>query len=141
MPATKTFLLLSSLPASLVAVGDMPGGDPRPMLFWYVALAVPTLVSVAVGILTIFEFFNRRGESAKAASLGGYVTHVQMNGELEKVYQAVKNGVRDGLAEMKEDITRIEREQTKLGNTSQAHGNDISRLDERTSKLAAARRH
>jgi hypothetical protein len=114
MPATKTTLLLCCLPASvLAATGESSAAvpaaaDPRPMLLWYAALAVPVLVSLIVGILSIVEFFSRAADKRKAEGLGGFVTHTQLMSELDKVYDTVKRAVTDATASLVHDIHKLE---------------------------------
>lgn len=127
-------MLCSALPAALFATGDVTGGaaDPRPMLLWYVALAVPTLVSLVVGVLSIVDFFARKSDHSKAAALGGYVTHPQLSAELEKVYTAVRNAVKEGTS----DLARDMRDLTKSVNANAA---ELHRIEGQLEGLPARR--
>lgn len=80
------------------------------MLLWYVALAVPSLVSLAVGVLTIVDFFGRKRADEKAAGMGGFVTHSQHTAALKEVYDYVRMEVRGAVSEFKEAVKELTRD-------------------------------
>lgn len=139
MPAARTILLCSSFPTALIATAES-GADPRPMLLWYAALAVPALVSLIVGVLSIVDFFSRRSAAAKADSLGGYVTHPQLNAELGKVYDTVKSAVKDAMKDVKGIIEKLDHEIDAVRNTATAAAVDIAALEGRVEGQGGGKR-
>lgn len=139
MPAARTILLCSSFPTALFATTAEGGADPRPMLLWYAALAVPALVSLIVGVLSIVDFFGRRSQAAKAESLGGYVTHPQLNAELGKVYDTVKLAVKDAMKDVKGLIEKLDHEIDAVRTTATAAAVDIAQLEGRMDAGAGKR--
>ena len=147
MPATKAIFLLFSIPCTLLAAGEVaaPAGpalpaDPRPMLLYYVALAVPSLIAVLVGILSIVEFFTRRAEAGKARALGGYVTHPQLLAELAKIYDTVKEAVGSAVRDVKAETAELKADMKAAERNVQTNSADIATIEGRIEGLPALRK-
>lgn len=103
------------------------------MLLWYVCAGLSVLVSLVVGVLAIFDFFARRRQEARAAETGGYVTHPQLNGELDKMYKELRRLFEDQRKEMQAQFKETQR-------ALQTNAEELANIEGRLEGLPTARR-